>query len=192
MRPRAGPPTGAHDGTVAFPGNDLPGVMSARAGALLAQHGIAIGDRVALFGGGVYAKAFRTPPRTRRSARRYHRALPSQHMVGGASPRSPFAPPMLRALPQGDRSPETRRRCAPRRGTRGAIVRARRASRSECQLRPRSRRLCSDARRQRPSAPRRVVRWRASGHRNFARCNREAGRSSSRRCSSVPLSLNLR
>jgi sarcosine oxidase subunit alpha len=50
--------TGAHDGTVAFPGNDLPGVMSARAGALLAQHGIAIGDRVALFGGGVYSDAF--------------------------------------------------------------------------------------------------------------------------------------
>jgi sarcosine oxidase subunit alpha len=50
--------TGTHDGTIAFPGNDLPGVMSARAGALLAQHGIAIGDRVAIVGSGVYSDAF--------------------------------------------------------------------------------------------------------------------------------------
>jgi sarcosine oxidase subunit alpha len=50
--------TGVHDGVIAFPGNDLPGVMSARAGALLAEHGIAIGDRVAIFGEGVYTEAF--------------------------------------------------------------------------------------------------------------------------------------
>jgi sarcosine oxidase subunit alpha len=50
--------TGVHDGVVAFPGNDLPGVMSARAGSLLAQHGISIGDRVAIFGEGVYSEAF--------------------------------------------------------------------------------------------------------------------------------------
>jgi sarcosine oxidase subunit alpha len=59
MRPRALIlATGAHDGTLAFPGNDLPGVMSARAGALLAQHGVAIGQKVALLGAGVYSDAF--------------------------------------------------------------------------------------------------------------------------------------
>jgi sarcosine oxidase subunit alpha len=50
--------TGAHDGTLPFPGNDLPGVMSARAGARLAHHGIAVGRRVALLGAGPYAEAF--------------------------------------------------------------------------------------------------------------------------------------
>jgi sarcosine oxidase subunit alpha len=50
--------TGVHDGTRAFPGNDLPGVVSARAAALLAQHGIAIGEKVALVGDGPYAQAF--------------------------------------------------------------------------------------------------------------------------------------
>jgi sarcosine oxidase subunit alpha len=37
---------GAHDGALAFEGNDVPGVMSARAGAWLAQRGIAVGQRV--------------------------------------------------------------------------------------------------------------------------------------------------
>jgi sarcosine oxidase subunit alpha len=50
--------TGAHDGVLAFPGNDLPGVMSARAGALLARSGIAIGRRVAILGDGPYAQSF--------------------------------------------------------------------------------------------------------------------------------------
>jgi sarcosine oxidase subunit alpha len=50
--------TGAHDGVLPFPGNDLPGVLSARAGALLAQHGIAIGSKVAVWGDGPYAQAF--------------------------------------------------------------------------------------------------------------------------------------
>jgi len=50
--------TGTHDGTLPFANNDLPGVMSARAGALLAAHGIAVGERVALFGSGPYLDAF--------------------------------------------------------------------------------------------------------------------------------------
>jgi len=50
--------TGAHDGALPFPGNDLPGVISARAAARLAQHGIAIGKRVALLGDGPYIAAF--------------------------------------------------------------------------------------------------------------------------------------
>jgi sarcosine oxidase subunit alpha len=37
---------GAHDGVLAFDGNDVPGVMSARAGALLSQKGITPGRRV--------------------------------------------------------------------------------------------------------------------------------------------------
>lgn len=49
--------TGAHDGVVAFEGNDLPGVVSARAAALLAANGIAIGARVALAGDGPYTRA---------------------------------------------------------------------------------------------------------------------------------------
>jgi sarcosine oxidase subunit alpha len=50
--------TGTHDGVLAFPGNDLPGVLSARAGALLAHHGIAVGSKVAVVGDGPYAQAF--------------------------------------------------------------------------------------------------------------------------------------
>src|SRR5262249_40566106 len=52
--------TGAHDGVMSFPGNDLPGGLSARAGALLAHHGIALGPKVALYGdgNGPYARAF--------------------------------------------------------------------------------------------------------------------------------------
>ncbi|HKQ69413.1 MAG TPA: 2Fe-2S iron-sulfur cluster-binding protein [Polyangiaceae bacterium] len=50
--------TGTHDGVLPFAGNDLPGVASARAGALLARHGIAIGRRVAVWGRGPYATSF--------------------------------------------------------------------------------------------------------------------------------------
>jgi sarcosine oxidase subunit alpha len=50
--------TGTHDGVLPFPGNDLPGVMSARAGARLARHGIVLGRRVAVMGDGPYADAF--------------------------------------------------------------------------------------------------------------------------------------
>ena len=49
--------TGAHDGVLLFPGNDLPGVMSARAAAMLARGGIVLGDRIALIGQGAYAAA---------------------------------------------------------------------------------------------------------------------------------------
>src|SRR5260221_3274410 len=44
--------TGTHDGVVAFPGNDLPGIYSARAAALLAHRDIAVGERVAVLGPG--------------------------------------------------------------------------------------------------------------------------------------------
>jgi sarcosine oxidase subunit alpha len=50
--------TGTHEGVLAFPGNDLPGVFSARAAALLAHHGIAVGKKVALLGSGSYTDAF--------------------------------------------------------------------------------------------------------------------------------------
>ena len=49
--------TGAHDGVLLFPGNDLPGVMSARAAAMLARGGIVLGDEIALLGQGAYAAA---------------------------------------------------------------------------------------------------------------------------------------
>lgn len=52
--------TGAHDGVLTFPNNDLPGVVSARAAALLAAHGIAIGSRIALVGEGPYGRALRS------------------------------------------------------------------------------------------------------------------------------------
>lgn len=39
--------TGAHDGQAVFEGNDLPGVLSARAAAELVAHGVLIGERVA-------------------------------------------------------------------------------------------------------------------------------------------------
>jgi sarcosine oxidase, subunit alpha len=38
--------TGAHDGVALFEGNDLPGVMSARAAALLLAEGVVVGKRV--------------------------------------------------------------------------------------------------------------------------------------------------
>jgi sarcosine oxidase subunit alpha len=39
---------GAHDGAIAFEGNDVPGVISARAGCRLLAHGVIVGSRVAL------------------------------------------------------------------------------------------------------------------------------------------------
>jgi sarcosine oxidase, subunit alpha len=41
---------GCHDGSLAFEGNDLPGIMSARAGCRLLVHGVTPGRRVALVG----------------------------------------------------------------------------------------------------------------------------------------------
>jgi sarcosine oxidase subunit alpha len=47
--------TGAHDGVLAFPGNDLPGVFSARALCLLHAHGIEPDGPVVLAGSGAWA-----------------------------------------------------------------------------------------------------------------------------------------
>jgi sarcosine oxidase subunit alpha len=51
--------TGAHDGVLAFEGNDMPGVMSARAGAWLIRRGISLGDKVVVAlakGGGPFGE----------------------------------------------------------------------------------------------------------------------------------------
>jgi sarcosine oxidase subunit alpha len=51
---------GAHDGVLAFEGNDLPGIMSARAAGWLASRGVMVGKRVviaALDGGGPFGEA---------------------------------------------------------------------------------------------------------------------------------------
>jgi sarcosine oxidase subunit alpha len=50
---------GAHDGVLAFEGNDLPGIASARAGAMLARRGVTFGERgvVVTSGGGTWADA---------------------------------------------------------------------------------------------------------------------------------------
>ena len=53
--------TGAHDGVLAFEGNDLPGVMSARAGGMLARLGVRLGPRVVVViapGGGPFGESF--------------------------------------------------------------------------------------------------------------------------------------
>jgi sarcosine oxidase subunit alpha len=44
--------TGCHDGALAFEGNDLPGVLSARAGCRLLAHGVVPGKRVVVVGEG--------------------------------------------------------------------------------------------------------------------------------------------
>jgi len=52
---------GAHDGGVAFEGNDVPGVLSARAGCRLLAHRVVVGARVVVAcidGGGPYGRAF--------------------------------------------------------------------------------------------------------------------------------------
>jgi sarcosine oxidase, subunit alpha len=52
---------GAHDGTLAFEGNDVPGVLSARAGCALIARGVAPGAKVvvaSVAGGGPFGRAF--------------------------------------------------------------------------------------------------------------------------------------
>ncbi len=52
---------GAHDGVSAFEGNDLPGVMSARAACRLLSHGVVAGERVVVAtveGGGPFGAAY--------------------------------------------------------------------------------------------------------------------------------------
>jgi sarcosine oxidase subunit alpha len=57
--------TGGHDGALAFEGNDVPGVMSARAGGLLLARGVRVGKRVVVVvaplgaeAGGPFGEAF--------------------------------------------------------------------------------------------------------------------------------------
>jgi sarcosine oxidase, subunit alpha len=50
--------TGAHDGILPFENNDLPGVLSARAGCRLVEAGVAPGARVVVAGRGPYARRF--------------------------------------------------------------------------------------------------------------------------------------
>lgn len=53
--------TGAHDGVLAFEGNDVPGVMSARAGAWLLRRGVGLGEHVVVAvaeGGGPFGEAY--------------------------------------------------------------------------------------------------------------------------------------
>jgi sarcosine oxidase subunit alpha len=65
---------GAHDGVLAFEGNDVPGVMSARAAGWLLSRGVAIGKRVVVAvadGGGPFGEA-------------YARAVPEAVVVHGS------------------------------------------------------------------------------------------------------------
>jgi sarcosine oxidase subunit alpha len=53
--------TGAHDGVLPFEGNDLPGVMSARAGGWMLAHGVMVGRRVVVVvadGGGPFGESY--------------------------------------------------------------------------------------------------------------------------------------
>lgn len=53
--------TGAHDGVLSFEGNDLPGVISARAAGWLLRQGISVGERIVVAvgpGGGQYGEPF--------------------------------------------------------------------------------------------------------------------------------------
>ncbi len=53
--------SGAHDGVLAFEGNDVPGVMSARAAGMLLARGIAVGKRVVVVvpeGGGPFGASY--------------------------------------------------------------------------------------------------------------------------------------
>jgi sarcosine oxidase subunit alpha len=49
--------TGAHDGALAVPGNDLPGVLSARALCRLIRHGVVPDGPIAIVGAGFWADA---------------------------------------------------------------------------------------------------------------------------------------
>lgn len=50
--------TGGHDGVAAFVGNDLPGVVSARAAGRLLRDGVLIGERLVVTGKGPFLQAF--------------------------------------------------------------------------------------------------------------------------------------
>lgn len=50
--------TGGHDPTPLFPGNDLPGVLSARAAGRLLRDGVLCGDQIVVDGDGLHARAF--------------------------------------------------------------------------------------------------------------------------------------
>jgi sarcosine oxidase subunit alpha len=53
--------TGAHDGVLAFEGNDVPGLMSARAGGWLFARGVLLGPRVVVVvpaGGGPFGESY--------------------------------------------------------------------------------------------------------------------------------------
>jgi sarcosine oxidase subunit alpha len=54
---------GAHDGVLAFEGNDVPGILSARAGGWLASRGVSLGERVVVVvapgdGSGPFGEAY--------------------------------------------------------------------------------------------------------------------------------------
>lgn len=52
---------GAHDGVLAFEGNDVPGVMSARAASFLLSNGVVVGKKIAIVtpkGGGPFGAVF--------------------------------------------------------------------------------------------------------------------------------------
>jgi sarcosine oxidase, subunit alpha len=77
--------TGAHDGTLPFEGNDVPGVMSARAGCRLLAHGVVPGKRVVVLapeGRGADAYA------TRLFAEAYVAARPDAKLVAGVPERA--------------------------------------------------------------------------------------------------------
>lgn len=53
--------SGAHDGVLAFEGNDVPGVMSARAGCVLLAHGASAGEKIVIVespGGGPFGAIY--------------------------------------------------------------------------------------------------------------------------------------
>jgi sarcosine oxidase subunit alpha len=50
--------TGGHDGVAAFVGNDLPGVISARAAGRLLREGVLVGERPVVAGEGPFLEAF--------------------------------------------------------------------------------------------------------------------------------------
>jgi sarcosine oxidase subunit alpha len=69
---------GAHDGVLAFEGNDLPGVMSARAAGWFLSYGVTVGRRIVVAvaeGGGPFGEA-------------YVRAVPSATLVQGSPVRA--------------------------------------------------------------------------------------------------------
>lgn len=55
--------TGGHDAPATFPGNDIPGVLSARAALALLDQGVLVGDAPIVVGDGPHAQAFATAAR---------------------------------------------------------------------------------------------------------------------------------